>query len=337
MIHFAARRFMETIPVLVLVLLTVFGLTHLIPGNPATMLLGPDATEQQINTLRHELHLDAPLYSQFFSYLQLLLHGNLGLSLRTGRPVAESLTLYLPATAELALVSLFFAVLIGLPLGLIAATRPKGTANYILQFYSVCGVSVPAFLLAFFLQIIFCSWLNWLPVAERSSAFAPDNMTTGFALFKALGHIDGPAIRDLAAHILLPSLVLGTFIAATLARFLRNTMKEVLSSDYILTAQAKGLRRSQIILSHALPNAIGPAIMVLGVQFGDMLGGAILTETVFSWPGIGRYMFESIRARDYAAIQSTTLVFSLIFMGVSLLADFITAMIDPRLRNGRSS
>ncbi|MFT8464602.1 MULTISPECIES: ABC transporter permease [Acetobacter] len=337
MIGFFLRRMLEAIPVLALVLLAVFSLTHLIPGDPAVMLLGPDASNQQIMALRHDLHLDTPLYLQFGAYLMQLLHGDLGESLRTGRPVAASLALYLPATSELAVTSLFFSLFIGLPLGILAARKPGGIMDRILQLYTLCGVSIPAFLLAFGLQIVFCSWLDWLPVAGRSSAFAPHALTSGFALTSALLHGNISMLADLGSHILLPALVLGTFIAATLARFLRNTMLETLSADYILTARAKGLRQTQILLSQALPNAIGPAIMVLGVQFGDMLGGAILTETVFSWPGVGRYMFEAIRTRDYPAIQSTTLVFAIIFMIVSLTADVMTALIDPRLRNGRSS
>ncbi|GBQ77387.1 dipeptide/oligopeptide/nickel ABC transporter permease [Acetobacter malorum DSM 14337] len=337
MIYFFLRRVMEAIPVLALVLLAVFSLTHLIPGDPAVMLLGPDATNLQIMTLRHDLHLDTPLYLQFSTYMLQLLHGDLGTSLRTGRPVADSLRLYLPATAELAVVALLFSLLIGLPLGILSARKPGGIIDRILQLYTLCGVSVPAFLLAFGLQIVFCSWLDWLPVAGRSSAFAPQALTSGFALSGALFHGNVSMLADLGSHIVLPALVLGTFIAATLARFLRNTMLEALSADYILTARAKGLRQTQILLSQAFPNAVGPAIMVLGVQFGDMLGGAILTETVFSWPGVGRYMFEAIRTRDYSAIQSTTLVFAIIFMIVSFGTDVITALIDPRLRNGRSS
>ncbi|AFW00711.1 peptide ABC transporter permease [Gluconobacter oxydans] len=337
MITVFAGRLMEAIPTLGLVLLMVFGLTRLIPGDPAVMLLGPDATNAQIVALHHELHLDAPSYVQFGTYLSHLFRGDLGVSLRTGRPVREALELYLPATIELAIVALCFALSVGVPLGLLAARKPNGMADFIVQLYALCGVCIPTFLLAFGFQMMLGAKLHWLPVAGRGSAFVFNEPPTGFAFFHAIftGHLHEAV--DLGTHIFLPAIVLGTFLTATLARFLRNTMIEALSADYIMTAKAKGLRPTQILLFHAFPNAIGPAIMVLGVQFGDMLGGAILTETVFSWPGIGRYMFEAIQTRDYVAIQSTTLVFAIIFMSVSLCADFLNSLIDPRLRIRRSS
>ncbi|GBQ92728.1 ABC transporter permease [Gluconobacter albidus] len=330
------RRIMAMVPVLGLVLLIVFGLTRMIPGDPAITLLGPGATNAQISALRHELRLDRPTTLQFFDYVGGLARGDLGTSIRTGRPVVDALAARLPATIELAMVAFVLAVTIGVPAGVMAARRPGGVMDGALQFFSLCGVSIPAFLLAFGLQYVFSAWLGWLPVAGRSSAFMIDDGRSGFLLIDSLLGCNFVAFTDLLGHIILPATVLASFLTAMLGRFLRNVMIETLSEDYIRTARAKGMNERQILLNHALPNAVGPAIMILGVQFGDMLGGAILTETVFSWPGIGRYVFEAIRDRDYPVIQSTTLVFAIIFMTVSLGADVLSAWIDPRLRRERA-
>jgi len=329
------RRLLAMLPVLGLVLVIVFGLTRMIPGDPAVTLLGPGATTAQIDALRHELRLDRPALLQFFDYIGGLAQGDLGTSIRTGRPVAEALAMRLPATIELALVAFTLALGIGIPAGILAARKPGGGVDRGLQVMSLCGVSIPAFLLAFGLQYVFSAWLGWLPVAGRDSAFMVGENHGGFALLGSLFTLHLAAFADLALHIILPGTVLAAFLAATLGRFLRNVMIETLSEDYIRTARAKGMTQRQILLNHALPNAIGPSIMILGVQFGDMLGGAILTETVFSWPGVGRYMFEAIRARDYPVIQSTTLIFAIMFMLISLAADVFSVLIDPRLRRDR--
>ncbi|GBQ67123.1 dipeptide/oligopeptide/nickel ABC transporter permease [Ameyamaea chiangmaiensis NBRC 103196] len=333
---YMARRIMAMIPVLGLVLLIVFGLTRMIPGDPAVTLLGPGATNAQISALRHELRLDRPAALQFVDYVAGLARGDLGTSIRTGRPVTDALATRLPATMELAVMAFVLALTVGVPAGVLAARRPGGGVDCALQFCSLCGVSIPAFLLAFGLQYVFSAWLGWLPVAGRTSAFMIDDGRGGFLLLDSLLRCDVATFADLLAHIILPAMVLAAFLTAMLGRFLRNVMIETLSEDYIRTARAKGMKEGQILLAHALPNAAGPAIMILGVQFGDMLGGAILTETVFSWPGIGRYMFEAIRDRDYPVIQSTTLVFAIIFMTVSLGADVLSARIDPRLRRERA-
>ncbi|MBB2203039.1 ABC transporter permease [Gluconacetobacter tumulisoli] len=335
MIAYALRRLIAMLPVLALVLVIVFGLTRMIPGDPAETLLGPGATTAQIDALRHELRLDRPALQQFIDYVGGLARGDLGASIKTGRTVASELAARLPATIELAFAAFALALLGGIPAGILAARRPGGPVDRTLQFLSLCGVSIPAFLLAFGLQYVFSAWLGVLPVAGRNSAFAVGEEQGGFALTRSLLTFHLTTFGDLAAHILLPATVLAAFLAATLGRFLRNTMIDTLSEDYVRTARAKGLTERAILLKHALPNAIGPSIMVLGVQFGDMLGGAILTETVFSWPGVGRYMFEAIRARDYPVIQSTTLVFALMFMLMSLAADLLSVALDPRLRQDR--
>jgi ABC-type dipeptide/oligopeptide/nickel transport system permease component len=201
-----------------------------------------------------------------------------------------------------------------------------------LRLVSLVGVSIPAFLLALVLQLVFASWLGWLPVSGRASALALDAPITGFAVVDALLRADWPAARGALAHLVLPCAVLAAFLAATLGRYVRNSMLETLGEDYVRTARAKGMARARVVHVHALRNALLPAVTVVGLKSAEMLGGAILTETIFAWPGIGRYMFDAIRNRDFPVIQGTTLVFALIYMATSLVVDLVHAALDPRVR-----
>ena len=333
MTAYLLRRLLAIVPVLILVLVIVFGLVHLLPGDPAVTLLGPGATTRQIVALRHAMGLDRPLPLQFLSYVGGLATGDLGTSLRTGRPVALAIGEKLPATIELAVVALLFALLLGIPTGVLAGRRPNGVLDSTCRLASLAGVSAPAFLTALALQSVFGAGLHWLPIAGRLSPWRLAGGGAGFVMLRALGHGQFALLWDALRHTLLPALVLASFLAATLSRFVRNAMVDVLGQDFIRTARAKGLGEFAIIRTHAMPNALVPALTVLGVLFGDMLGGAILTETVFSWPGFGRYTFEAIRNRDYPAIQSATLVFSLIFVFVTLLVDLAILRLDPRARH----
>jgi peptide/nickel transport system permease protein len=332
MARFVAARLLATLPVLLLVLAIVFGLSRLIPGDPATTLLGPGATAVQIAALRAQLRLDEPAGTQFLSYLAGVVQGDLGRSLKTGQAVSAEILQRLPATLELALPAALLAVLVGIPIGIASALRPDTAFDHAVRVVSLAGVSMPAFLLALLLQLLFGVWLGWLPVSGRSSPFFIEDPITGFAVPDALLQGDAEAAWDALRHLVLPVLVLAAFLAATLARFLRNAMLEVLAEDYIRTARAKGLAPRSVVLGHALRNSLLPAVTILGLKFAELLGGAILTETVFAWPGIGRYMFDAIRNRDYPVIQGTTLVFALLFMLVSLAVDLVQAMLDPRLR-----
>ncbi|WP_239478914.1 ABC transporter permease [Lichenicola cladoniae] len=329
---YLGRRLLAVVPVLALVLVMVFGLTRLIPGDPAVTLLGPGATNAQLNALRHQLHLDEPEARQFLSYVGGLAHGDFGTSLKTGQPISRALATRLPATIELSVTALLMALAVGIPFGVWAARRPEGPLDQALRLVALAGVSVPAFLLALGLQYAFGVWLGWLPVAGRTDPWEIRTGITGFVMLDAVLEGDGSALWDAIRHVLLPASVLASFLAATLSRFVRNTMIATMTSDYIRTARAKGLQERAVIVRHALRNAILPAVTVIGLQFGDMLGGAILTETVFSWPGLGRYTFEAIRNRDYPAIQGATLVFALMFVLTSLLVDLIALRLDPRLR-----
>jgi ABC-type dipeptide/oligopeptide/nickel transport system permease component len=330
--RYALGRLIGLLPVLALVLVIIFVLARIIPGDPATTLLGPGATAAQIAALSAQLRLDQPAPLQFLAYLGALAQGDLGLSLKTGAPVAAEIARRMPATIELSVLATLLALLVGIPLGVLSAVRPNSGFDHATRLVSLLGVSMPAFLLALLLQILFGIWLGWLPISGRAGPFSFHDPITGFALLDGLLARDGERIADAAAHLALPVLVLAAFLAATLGRYIRNQMLEVLGEDYIRTARAKGLPPRSVVFVHALRNALLPAITVLGLKFAELLGGAILTETVFAWPGIGRYMFDAIRNRDYPVIQGATLVFALLFMLVSLAVDLIQAALDPRLR-----
>ncbi len=332
MLSFVARRMLALVPVLALVLVIVFSLVRMIPGDPATVLLGPGATADQIAALRLQLNLDRPLPLQFVDYALGLLRGDLGISLKSGNPVLKEILQRLPATIELSVLATLAAIVVGIPLGVLSATRPNSLFDHLTRVVSLVGVSMPAFLLALVLQLIFATWLGWLPVSGRSSAFGTSETITGFALLDALLRRDAAAVGDAAAHLILPTAVLAAFLAATLGRYVRNAMLETLNEDYVRTARAKGMSLARTVYGHALRNALLPALTVVGLKFAEMLGGAILTETIFAWPGIGRYMFEAIRSRDFPVIQGTTLVFVLIYVTTAVLVDLLHGALDPRVR-----
>ena len=332
MASFALRRLAALAPVLLLVLAIVFSLVRLIPGDPAVTLLGPGAIEQQIAALRAQMRLDEPVLLQFAHYLAGVLQGDLGTALKSGAPVSREILQRLPATLELSVCATLLAVLVGVPIGVLSATRPNSAFDHAARLLSLVGVSTPAFLLALVLQLIFATSLGWLPVSGRLSPFIQITPVTGFAVLDGVLTGDWRAVGNAAQHLILPTVVLAAFLAATLGRFVRNTMLEVLGEDFIRTARAKGLSRGQVLLGHGLRNALLPAITVMGLKFAELLGGAILTETIFAWPGVGRFMFEAIRNRDYPVIQGTTLVFSLLFILTSLLVDLLHGVLDPRVR-----
>ncbi|MDG2403945.1 MAG: ABC transporter permease, partial [Paracoccaceae bacterium] len=332
MFAFLFRRITSLIPVLLIVLVIVFSLVRLIPGDPAITLLGPGATETQIAALRSQLDLEQHVLLQFWNYFSGLFKGDLGLSLKSGKPVLDEILLRLPATLEVSVAALFVAILVGTPIGVISATQANSPLDHCIRIALLTGVSTPAFLLALLLQLIFATWLGWLPVSGRISSYFFFDNVTGFVMVDAWLSGETDAVWSAISHMVLPVTVLAAFLAGTIARFVRASMLETLDEDFIRTARAKGLSRRDVIYSHALRNSMLPAITVVGLKFAEMLGGAILTETIFSWPGIGRYMFEAIRNRDYPVIQGATLVFAILFMLISLLVDVLYALIDPRVR-----
>lgn len=330
---FLGRRLITAIPVLLLVLLMIFTLARSLPGDPAVALLGPDATQQQVSALRSQLKLDEPVYAQFGAYLHHLVRGDLGVSLKTGQPVLEEIARRLPATLELTVLATVLALLLGIPCGMLAAVRVDSWLDQTLRVLSLAGVSMPAFVLALLLQTLLSIDMGWLPISGRGSPWYISEPITGLATLDFLLAGQPAAAWDAVLHLVMPTLVLGSFLAAVVARYVRNSLLETLDEPFIRTARAKGLGEWRVISVHGLRNALLPAITVIGLHFADMLGGAILTETVFAWPGVGRFMLDAIRNRDYPVIQGTTLVFALLYMVVSLAVDVFYGVADPRLRH----
>ncbi len=304
MIRYILQKISFTLLVLVGAATCAFLLLHAIPGDPAQALAGPQATLEDVHNLRRALQLDRPLPEQYVRYMGSLLRGDLGRSYRNGKPVSELIAKAWPATAKLSLTSMLVAVVLGVPLGIYAAVRrgsPGDTAAMILSFL---GVSMPSFWLALLLIIQFSVVLKWFPFYGMKGA----------------------------ASYVLPSLTLGLGIAANIARLTRTSMLEILGQDYVRTARGKGLGRPRVIWVHALRNAAVPVVTIIGLQFGILLGGQVVTETVFSWPGIGRMIVGALIARDLQIVQGGILVLAFSFAAVNLVTDLIYGLIDPRIR-----
>ena len=283
--------------------IAVFLVLHLIPGDPARSAAGPDASEEDIDLIRKSYGLDKPLPIQYWIYLKKLVRGDLGRSFRTRRPVTQEIRRRLPATAELSACAMLIAVVLGIPIGIISSLRPKTLLDNIVTFLAVFGISMPIFLLGLILMILFSATLMWLP----------------------------PTGRGGLAHLILPSFTLGLPYVATIARLTRSNMLDVISEDYIRTARSKGLNEWIVVYKHALTNALIPVVTILGLYFGRMLGGAVITETVFAWPGLGRYMIDAIIMRDIYVVQGTILVFAVAVVVVNLIVDLLYGLLDPRI------
>jgi peptide/nickel transport system permease protein len=297
-------RLISTLVVVFGVITLVFLLIHLVPGDPVEAMLGESATPTDLEALRHSLGLDQPLFTQWWQYMTNLAHGNLGQSLYTREPISDMLLERFPATLELAFFGLLVAVLLALPLGSIAALRKDTVYDHGAMVFSLLGVSIPNFWLGPMLILLFSLTLGWLPVSGRENWLS----------------------------LILPAITLGTALSAILARMVRSTLLEVLNEDYIRTARAKGLGESGVVLNHALRNASLPIITVLGLQLGTLLGGAVITEIIFAWPGIGQLTIESIQRRDYPVVQACILLISLSYVLVNTLTDILYAWLDPRVR-----
>ena len=332
MIKYATQRIFSIIPALLLVLLIVFSLVRVIPGDPAVAILGAGATDSQIEFLREQLNLNDPFLKQLASYLSGVFSGDLGDSLRTRQPVLKELLTRLPATLELAIFATLIAILFGVPLGVLSAKYPNSLIDQIKRVFSLIGVSAPAFWLAIILQIIFSLRLGWFPISGRLDAAIRQSGSSNFIVFNNLFTGNFSVAWNGIRHVILPATVLAAFYGATIARFLRSSMTEVIHSDFVRTAKGKGLSPLRILISHELRNALIPVVTIMGLKFAEMLSGSILTETVFAWPGIGRYMFEAISMRDYPVVQGTTLLFALIYMISSLIVDLVYSVLDPRIR-----
>lgn len=332
MLSYTMRRLLMLIPVLLGMTLVTFSIVHLIPGNPAQVILGQGATEAAIKELEDSMGLNEPYFVQYFIYLKGLLQGDLGTSLKTKTAIAKEIWPYIAATFELTFFAMLFAVFVGVNAGIISAWKQNSWFDFIAMFIALVGVSIPVFWLALMQQWVFAQELGWFPANGRQNSRDPVEAITYFYVIDTMIKMDFAKLVTTLKHLVLPSIALGTIPMAIIARMTRSSMLEVMNSDYIRTVRAKGSGQFLIIYKHALKNAMIPVLTVIGLQTGVLLGGAILTETIFSWPGIGRYIFEAINFRDYPVIQSGILVVAIIFVFINLIVDLLYTYIDPRIK-----
>jgi peptide/nickel transport system permease protein len=298
------RRFATMFPVVIGVITLTFALIHMVPGDPVVAMLGESTAPADIETMRHQLELDKPLLSQYVSYVAKLVRGDLGRSMSNQAAVAPLIAERYPATLELAGTGLLVAIVLALPLGILAGARPGGAADVGAMGFAILGISIPHLYLGPLLMILFSLTLGWLPLTGRG----------GFT------------------HLILPAVTLGTAMAAVLARMLRQSLVQVRQADYMRTAIGKGLSEMDALIGHGLRNALTPVVSVIGLQTGALLTGSIITEVIFSWPGIGRLMIEAINARDYPVVEGCVLAFALTYVAINMLTDLVYGLIDPRIR-----
>jgi peptide/nickel transport system permease protein len=332
--RYIGRRLLNLIPVLLGITLLVFAFLHLIPGDPAVVMAGERATPEQVAALKEQLGLNQPLPLQYLVFLGNLLRLNFGTSIISGVPIAEEIKIRWPATFELSVAAMLVATIIGIPAGVLAAVRKNSAVDNLTMSGSLLGVSLPVYWLGLLLVYLFAVNLQWLPPSGRISIDAGFSFKaiTGFYVLDALLQGNFIALKDILAHLILPAITLGTIPLAILARITRSAMLEVLSQDYIRTARAKGLLERWVIFKHALKNALLPVVTIIGLQFGTLLGGAILTETIFSWPGIGSWIYEGILSRDYPVVQGGVVFVAVAFVLINLLIDLSYAFLDPRIQ-----
>lgn len=332
MVAYTIRRLLLLIPVLLGMVIIVFSLIHAIPGDPARTILGQLATKEAVADLTKQLGLDKPLYVQFFDYIKDLVTGNLGTSLKTQSPISEEIWPYFGATVELAVVAMIIAIIIGVNAGIISAWFQNSWFDYVVMLIALIGVSMPIFWLGLMEQYVFSIKLDLLPTTGRDDIRNPVEAITHLYLFDTLLQGSFDQFIEVIKHLILPSLALATIPMAIIARITRSSMLEVMRSDYIRTARAKGMKMFWVVYKHSLKNAFIPVLTIIGLQTGLLLGGAILTETIFGWPGMGTYIYEAIEFRDYPVIQSGILILALVFVLINLIVDLLYAAIDPRIK-----
>jgi len=306
MLRYVARRLLHLIPVLLGISFFVFLLVHLVPGDPVRVMLQDVGSPEQVERMRKQLGLDRPFYVQYASFVVRAAQGDFGRSIHTRRPVAQEIAFRIPYTVRMAVAAMLVAVVMGIGLGAVAATHHQSALDYGTMVVALAGVSLPSFWFGLVLILIFSLHLRWLP----------------------------PAGADTLLHLILPAVTLGSGAAAIIARLTRSSMLEVLRQDYIRTARAKGLSAQRMVYRHALKNAMIPVVSIVGLQFAGLLGGAVIVETVFGWPGIGRLAVDAIFNRDIPVIQAVVLVAAVIFVFVNLLVDLLYGLLDPRIRYG---
>lgn len=352
MLRYLVKRLLYAIPTLFGVSILVFAMIHLTPGDPALLILGERAGKESLAQLREDLGLNKPLAQQYFLFVQRAIQGDFGKSIKSKEPVLSEFAKRFPATLELTLISMFLAVFFGVLAGIISAVKRYSWFDYVSMSGALSGVSMPVFWLGLVLIYIFAVQLEWLPVSGRISFEYEIKPVTGLYLidsllmtaeedvevitnFYPLDYLictDPEMFLDVLLHLILPGIALATIPMAIIARMTRSSMIEVLQEDYIKTAKAKGCSSFRVVLSHALKNALIPVVTVTGLMVGSLLGGAVLTETVFSWPGIGKWIVYAVYQRDFPVIQCTTLIIASLFIGVNLVVDILYAYLNPEIR-----
>jgi dipeptide transport system permease protein len=333
MLRFVLSKLALIVPTLIGITICAFGFVRLLPGDPILALAGEHGvTQARYEQLRAQFGFDRPIWQQYFDYIGNILQGNFGTSIETHQPVIRIFLTLFPATLELSLCALIFAIVLGIPAGIFAASR-RGTAiDQGLMGTALIGYSMPIFWWGLLLIILFSGILHWTPVSGRIDVRYFFKPVTGLMLIDSLLSGQKGAFQSVVSHLILPTIVLGTIPLAVIARQTRSAMLEVMGEDYVRTARAKGLKARRVIGLHALRNALIPVVTTIGLQVGVLLAGAILTETIFAWPGIGRWMVDAIYKRDYVVVQSGLLLIALIVMAVNLLVDVLYAVINPRIR-----
>ena len=336
MAGFFLRRIALVIPTFLGITLLVFSLIHLIPGDAVEAMSGERGMDAaRYARLLHEFGLDRPLYVQYADYVSHVLRGDLGRSLTTQEPVLKEFVTLFPATVELSMCAMVMALVIGFPAGIVAALKRNTFLDYSVMGLSLTGYSMPVFWWALLLILLFSVTLGWTPVSGRIDVVFDIAPVTGFMLIDSALSGEPGALRSALSHLILPAIALGTIPLAVVARMTRSSMLEVLREDYVRAARARGLSRWRVVGVHALRNALIPVLTVIGLQVGTLLAGAILTETIFSWPGIGKWLVEAIRRRDYPVVQGGILLSATIIIIVNLLVDVLYGVINPRIRHSR--
>jgi peptide/nickel transport system permease protein len=332
MLRYLVRRLLLLVPILFGVSLLIFFWIRALPGSPAESLLGERATPQLVQAYRHRYGLDEPIYKQYWSYLKVTLQGDLGVSVASRRRVTYEIKQRFPATVELALAAMLFAITIGVPLGFMAAKRHGGVFDNSSLVFSLIGISIPIFFLAIILKYIFAIRLGWLPSVGRESITSEAKHPTNFYILDAIIERDWAALGDTIKHLILPAIALGSIPLAVIARITRAATLDVQNEDYVRTARAKGLPPSIVDRRHVFRNALLPVTTIIGLQTGLLLSGAVLTETVFAWPGMGSWLRDAIFNRDYPVLQGGILFLAIVFVFVNLIVDLSYAIINPRIR-----
>jgi dipeptide transport system permease protein len=331
---FFLKRLATLIPTVIGITLVAFGLIRLIPGDPIEVMMGERRLDPEAHAaLVHRMGLDQPLPVQYWDYISKLAHGDLGQSLVSREPVSKEFAVLFPATVELAMSALLIAVTLGLLLGMLAGLKRGTLLDQGVMGVATVGYSMPVFWWGLILIMFFSVNLGWTPVSGRISIEYDVTRVTGFLLIDSWLSGEEGAFASAVSHLILPALVLGTSTLAVVARMTRSSMLEVLREDYIRTARAKGLNPTRVVVVHALRNALIPVLTVVGMQTGSLLAGAVLTETIFSWPGIGKWLIDSIARRDYPVVQAGILISAATFIGVNLVVDLLYGVVNPRIRS----